>query len=463
MPTVGNVVGLQLDKSVGYEFERISAMLEPIARAFSSILDSIEPGQTICLKPNWIAPHHEFHEDEWEQIITHPTVIQAVIHAVSERLKSGRIILCDAPQTDSDFLQIREQTGLDNIKEWAASEWPSIDLEIIDLRREYWVQRGNVTVDRVKLPGDPRGAVLVDLGADSEFEGDEKSREYYGADYDFADTRQHHSDGRHEYLISKSVLSSDIFVNLPKLKTHKKAGITVSLKNLVGINADKNFLPHHTLGAPSSGGDEFPGNGSKRRLETKLSASFKKLIAKSGGKAPIWGPLARRMGTAVFGPTSEVIRSGNWWGNDTLWRMCLDLNKILLWYDADGKRRSSPRPYISIVDGIVAGEGNGPVAPDRIELGALIAGTDPVAVDLVCSRLMGFDWEKIPVLANAMKVKDHPLTDVTPETIEVMSDDPQRSVRGIEQLKPLTRFKPHFGWKGHIELDEDAPTARTNA
>ena len=32
--------------------------------------------------------------------------------------------------------------------------------------------------------------------------------------------------------------------SLPKLKTHKKAGITCALKNLIGINGNKEYLPH---------------------------------------------------------------------------------------------------------------------------------------------------------------------------------------------------------------------------
>ncbi len=41
--------------------------------------------------------------------------------------------------------------------------------------------------------------------------------------------------------MSKSPLVADVFINLPKLKTHKKCGLTVNLKSLVGINANKNL------------------------------------------------------------------------------------------------------------------------------------------------------------------------------------------------------------------------------
>lgn len=50
---------------------------------------------------------------------------------------------------------------------------------------------------------------------------------------------------------------ADVFINLPKMKVHKKTGVTLSLKNLVGINADKNWLPHYSGGSPRNGGDQF--------------------------------------------------------------------------------------------------------------------------------------------------------------------------------------------------------------
>jgi uncharacterized protein (DUF362 family) len=71
---------------------------------------------------------------------------------------------------------------------------------------------------------------------------------YSGADYDPGPTTSHHRGGRNEYLLSETVLRADLVVNLPKLKTHKKTGVTLALKNLVGINGDKNWLPHHRDG-----------------------------------------------------------------------------------------------------------------------------------------------------------------------------------------------------------------------
>lgn len=94
---------------------------------------------------------------------------------------------------------------------------------------------GGVVVGRRTLEGDPRGYVVYDLGDASEFRGHAGAGHYYGADYDAAEVNRHHTGGRHEYLIARSAVEADVLISLPKIKTHKKAGVTLSLKNLVGI------------------------------------------------------------------------------------------------------------------------------------------------------------------------------------------------------------------------------------
>jgi uncharacterized protein (DUF362 family) len=53
------------------------------------------------------------------------------------------------------------------------------------------------------------------------------------------------------------------------------------------------------------------------------------------------------------------------------------------------------RPGFTIVDGIVGMEGNGPINGDARPFGAIICGTDVVAVDATCVRLMGMDPDKM--------------------------------------------------------------------
>ncbi len=49
------------------------------------------------------------------------------------------------------------------------------------------------------------------------------------------------------------------------------------------------------------------------------------------------------------------------------------------------------RPDLSVIDGFVAMEGNGPVMGTPLNLGVAVAGTDPVATDAVAASVMGFN------------------------------------------------------------------------
>ena len=363
----------------------------------------VHPGDRVLLKPNFIRESHADRSDEWEQIITHGAVIAAVAREVAAAMDGrGTLTIADAPQTDSDFDAIGERAELPRLRELLRREFPALRFEVLDLRREAWRTKRGVIVERHKLPEDPRGYTLVNLGEDSCFHN--KQGRFYGADYDTAFTAQHHSHGKHEYLIARSVMDADVFINLPKLKTHKKVGVTLSLKNLVGINGDKNYLPHFCIGTPDEGGDEFPDSKAATKFQSRAIAAFKTAAKRGGAATKLWAPLAKRVGSRVFGDTTKVVRSGNWWGNDTTWRMTLDLNKVLWHFNGAGKRRTKPLRYLTIIDGIIAGEGNGPMEADAKPCGVLIAGTNPVAADFVATRLMGFNWQKVPTIREAFQI-----------------------------------------------------------
>jgi uncharacterized protein (DUF362 family) len=60
-----------------------------------------------------------------------------------------------------------------------------------------------------------------------------------------------------------------------------------------------------------------------------------------------------------------------------------------------------PVPRFAIVDGIVGMEGNGPIQGEARHCGALVFGTDAVAVDATAARLMTIDPRKVRHLAEA--------------------------------------------------------------
>jgi len=153
-----------------------------------------------------------------------------------------------------------------------------------------------------------------------------------------------------------------------------------------------------------------------------------------------------------------VVRSGNWHGNDTCWRMVLDLNKCLFFFGGDGQRRQKPIRYLVVVDGIIGGEGNGPMSPDPVAAGVILAGTHPVAVDLGAATLMGFDWRKIRLLKNCFEMTRLSFVDFVPKDIEFVSNKSSWN-GGLDQVEDIFSFRPHFGWVGAIENSKRALAA----
>jgi hypothetical protein len=236
------------------------------------------------------------------------------------------------------------------------------------------------------------------------------------------------------------------------MKTHKKVGVTLCLKNLVGINTGRNWLPHYTDGNPTTGGDQFPVASVKSMSERWGIRRFQQLTLRSPRFfAPLFR-MAKIIATPIWGHTEEIIRSGNWYGNDTAWRMVHDINRCLLYSDGDKFPLSCPKRYFAVVDGVIAGDGNGPATPDRYEAGVLIAGFNPVAVDCVTARLMGFDPMKIAMLCEAFEPSELPLAPFDYTDITVQSDRVEWQ-GGITDFKEddCYRFRPHFGWHGRIE------------
>lgn len=415
----------------------------------------INQGNTILIKPNMVKESHLEKSNDYEYVITHGSVIRAICDYVIIALDGqGKIIFADSPETDANFELICERNGLIKLINYYKSKFSYIDFSLIDLRKEQWLKEDGVIVKSWKLEGDPQGYTTIPLNEHSEFIDHISSQDYYGATFDKAETQRHHHGHIHEYLISSSVLTADVIINIPKLKTHKKSGITCCLKNLVGIIGDKNWLPHHTEGTPKNGGDQFSDNSLTSSLEYSLLRRIK-YYAKDNEFVNHFLGKWKKIGRFIFGSTETVVRSGNWYGNDTVWRMILDLNKAIFFFDHNGKLQNRKRKVLCIVDAVLAGEKIGPLHPDCKNAGLLLLGFDPAATDRVCAELMGFDFQKIPSIRQAFLVKKLPFACSNPDDIYVVSNKEHIDGKiGSFQFDPSWRFEPHFGWKGHIEIPE---------
>ena len=88
----------------------------------------------------------------------------------------------------------------------------------------------------------------------------------------------------------------------------------------------------------------------------------------------------------------------------------LDLNQVLFYADRDGRMTDRPqRRYLAIVDGIIAGEGEGPLASTPRHAGLLIGGRDPALVDAACARAMGYGEAQVKMILGALAQGGRPL------------------------------------------------------
>lgn len=112
-----------------------------------------------------------------------------------------------------------------------------------------------------------------------------------------------------------SILEADLFINVPKLKTHCQTEITIGIKALQGVFSAEDKIKFHT--------EAFP------------------------------------------------------------WKMA-DILRVA-------------KPHLTIVDGLICGQGYGPIYTEPIDMNTIVASTDVVAVDAVCSAIMGIDPIEVPI------------------------------------------------------------------
>jgi uncharacterized protein (DUF362 family) len=407
----------------------------------------------VVVKPNLVREFRESAPDDGDCLVTHGAVIRAVVDYAYIALEGrGRIIVADAPQDDADFDSLLRITGLGTIQEFYRRH-VGFPLEVYDLRRTRDRRIDGLIVGREVLAGDPAGYTVVDLAHHSAFaEIEHLCHLLYGSDYDTSEVREHQRPGVHEYLVSRTVLEADCVIEVPKLKTHKKVGLTANMKLLVGICGDKNWVAHYRVGVPDAGGDAFDTSGIGRRTERVAVDLFKSVFPRLGRMRDFLARPVRRIGELAFGSTDRVVRSGNWHGNDTAWRMAHDLMRLVLYADARGFiGPGRARNIFSVVDGIVGGEGDGPLDPRPKPAGIVLAGNDPVAVDLACARVMGFDYQRIPMLQRTFDRHLLPLASFEYADVQCHSTDARFNGSLTALHGRLLAFEPHFGWKGYVE------------
>jgi uncharacterized protein DUF362 len=263
---------------------------------------------------------------------------------------------------------------------------------------------------------------LFDLGRESLLEPISDSRNRFRvAWYDHRLMAKTHHPGVHQYLVANEVVEAGVIINLPKLKTHKKAGITCALKNLIGINGNKEYLPHHRLGGSDRGGDNYPGDKPVKRALEYVSDRQNLTSSYLGGM--LWHLFFAVLVRASRYQGDRIGMDGSWSGNDTIWRTCLDLNRILLYGRADGTLGDEiQRRVIHIADAVVAGQANGPLAPDPLHLGLILGGNNAAAVDWVGAHLLAYDPDRVALARHAFDQFRWPITNFRSSNVSVVGD-----------------------------------------
>jgi uncharacterized protein (DUF362 family) len=431
----------------------------------------VKPGDKVVVKPNLVFDSHRDGHDGVRAMITHASVIRPLIDYVLKASQgTARITICDAPVQSASWQNLITQNHYKDLVVYYRKR--GIQIELIDLRivQSYCNKYGGVE-KTISLPGDPRGNCVVDLGADSCFEPIARdSKKFEITCYPHGTVALHHNETKNEYLISRTVLEADVFINVPKIKTHRKAGVTLSLKNLVGINADKSWIAHHRRGSVTRGGDEYDKQSLSFRLRTNtimflreyrlgvffltyfISPAIAYLSGRNRGMRCKDGNTSSGKTICDRNYKRRAVTEGNWYGNDTLWRTILDINRCLFYADATGTLHSNKqRRYLTLADGILAMEEEGPMDGRPKEAGLLVAAYNPVASDYVTAAIMGFAPEKIPSIRESFCLATHGLIDYEISEIAIESNCPEfMNITQLDRQFSL-KFIPPSGWQGQVE------------
>jgi uncharacterized protein (DUF362 family) len=452
-----------------YRFESVSSRPNPVYRAVRDCLAQarldagnlgtaawnpfgqwVRPGQRVFVLCNFVQHRrpNETAEDFAAKCI-HGSVLRPIVDYLLIALGGqGEIAFGNAPLQSCDWPAVLADTGSGEVADFYRSK--GLPVEPCDLRLYVTEQNRLGGIDRVQRRDESAGA-SINLGSKSKLAQvvNAKEARFRLLDYDPRRTEAFHRNGSHQYVVHKRVLAADVILSLPKLKTHEKVGITCSLKGCVGAVAHKDCLAHHRLGTPATGGDEYPSD----RLYVKRCISrFHDWVQQTrpdGGSGNVLRVIDRLLRSGL----QRAVRFGHggWSGNDTAWRMALDVARIVRYADREGQMQNTPqREHLVFVDGIVGGERDGPLKPSAKHRGLVMFADDPPMADYACAALMGFDPARIPLVRHAFAAEEFRLTDMGFGDGDIVCQGQPQPLSSIT-CGSDEEFQPPPGWRGAIE------------
>lgn len=422
--TIERLVSLYSDKSF------LQNSIEEI------LLRNLKPesfeNKKVLLKPNWVK--HSVYEFDEICLRTNDNFLLSLLEVIL-KFKPASVSIGDAPIQGCNWQEVVKPAFISQVKDLSTQY--NVSITIKDFRRVVFNPKLNKPLkDRSPLSD----YVIFDLGSDSYLEEITNSKKnlFRVADYNPDKLAESHRPGVHKYCITKELFEADIVISVPKVKTHQKAGLTAALKNLVGLNGDKDYLPHHRVGGVEQGGDCYPGKN-RLRYWSELALDFANRYQGTNLYR-----LARKVSSAFWYlsfPTKNQNLGAAWYGNDTTWRMVLDLNKVAIFGMANGEISSNPqRQLFSFCDGIIGGQGDGPLKPEPMPLG-IISFTNYSGVnDLALAALMGLDIHKIAMLNEIAKSTKN-------EKVNLFINSELADFKMLDQYSYAAKVPP--GWENY--------------
>ena len=133
---------------------------------------------------------------------------------------------------------------------------------------------------------------------------------------------------------------------------------------------------------------------------------------------------------------------------------CVSGKRKALWHFSKGRKESDfcellieifeyLKPAVTIIDGVTAMDGRGPIRGRSRPLGWLIGGTEPMSLETICCKLVDIKTEKLPIIKTARQI-GLPCPDE--DKIEILGDDFSESICTdfkLSEPAPLRFSLPH--------------------
>jgi uncharacterized protein (DUF362 family) len=390
-------------------------------------------GKRILIKPNWVKQN--VNQNDEICLHTHNHFIISLLEVLLP-LKPAHVIIGDAPIQGCHWEEMILPEFTLRIS--SLSQKYRIPIKIKDFRRNtFEPSKNNPTNERQPISE----YIIFDMGKKSYLESVTNSNNslFRVTNYNPDFLAKSHYPGVHKYCITKELFDADVVISIPKVKTHEKAGITAALKNIVGLNGDKDFLPHHRLGGTGFGGDCYPGKNYLRYFSELALDKANKLQGKAGHY--YWTKISTALWRLSF-PGKEHHLTAGWYGNDTTWRMVLDLNKLAIFGKGDGTLAETPQRYLySLCDGIIGGQGDGPLKPDPLPFGIVSFTNNSAANDIAMATLLGFDYRKFPLLLGSENL-------FSVDECEIYMNGIKKNILDLRKLS--INAQPPQGWEAYL-------------